>query len=81
MRPEAPNPLTLEEHRQLGKELRAANARLHQLCDLLVSVYGPNNRAAFSFQKATEAMDRLCADMETQATKDGAGFAGETFYL
>ena len=81
MRPETPNPLTLEEHRRLGSELRAANLRLHQLCDIIVSVYGPQNRAAFSFQRVTEAIDRLCADLETQATWDGAGFKKDNFYL
>ena len=81
MRPETPNPLTLEEHRQLGNELRAATLRMHQLCDVVVNVYGPNNRAAFAFQKMTEAMDRLCAELETQATKDGVGFKRDNFYL
>ena len=81
MRPEASNPLTLEEHRQLGRELRAANARLRQLSELVVSVYGPNNRAAFSFLKLAEAMERTCQDLETQATRDVGGYPGETFYL
>ena len=81
MRPESPNPLTLHEHRQLGNELRAINIRLRQLCDLVVTVYGPNNRAAFSFQKVTDAMERLCTDLETQATRDGAGFKKDNYYL
>ena len=81
MRPETPNPLTLEEHRQLGSELRATNVRLRQLRDLVVSVYGPNTRASFSFNKLTEAIDRLCAEMETQATRDAAGFKSDNLYL
>ena len=81
MRPETSNPLTLAEHRQLGTELRATNTRLQQLCSLVVSVYGPNNRAAFSFQKAAEAMDRLCKDLESQAARDVAGYSAESFYL
>jgi hypothetical protein len=81
MRPETPNPLTLEEHRQLGTELRATNERLQQLCGLVVSVYGPNNRAAFAFQKTVEAMERLCKDLESQAAHDSAGFSSENFYL
>ena len=81
MRPETPDPLTSEEHRQLGQELRAANARMRQLCDLVVGVYGPNNGAAFSFQKAAEAMERLCHDMETQASRDLADYSSQTFYL
>jgi hypothetical protein len=80
MRPETPHPLTPEEHRRLGLELRAANARLHLLCDLVVGVYGSNNRAAFSFQKAAEAMDRLCVDLETQAMRDGGGQKPTNFY-
>jgi len=80
MRPETTNPLTMDEHRQLGTELRATNARLQQLCNLVVSVYGPNNRAAFSFQKAAEAMERLCKDLESQAARD-LGYSSENFYL
>jgi hypothetical protein len=81
MRPETSNPLTLDEHRKLGRELRATNARLRQLCDVVVGVYGPNNRAAFSFQKLSEAMERACQDLETQATRDVGGYPGESFYL
>jgi hypothetical protein len=81
MRRESANPLTLEEHRQLGKELRVTNARLRQLCALVVSVYGPNNGAAFTFQKVAEAMDHLCNELENQASHDVAGYSSETFYL
>jgi hypothetical protein len=78
---DTPNPLTLEEHRQLGTELRATNERLRQLCDLVVSVYGPNNSAAFAFQKVAEAMERLCKDMESQAAHDLPGYSANNFYL
>ena len=81
MRRETTNPLTLQEHKQLGSEIRTTGARLHQLCDFVVSVYGPNNRAAFSFLKVVEAMDRLCVDLEGQANKDCPGFIKEKFYL
>lgn len=81
MRPETANPLTLDEHRQLGTELRAANARMRQLCGLVVDVYGPNNRAAFTFQKLAETMERLCQELETQAGRDLPGSSSETFYL
>jgi hypothetical protein len=81
MRPETSNPLTLDEHRQLGQELRAANARIHQLCDLVVNVYGPNNRAAFSFQKLAEAVELVCKDLEAQANKDLPGYSSGNFYL
>lgn len=80
MRPQAQVPLTLEEHRELGREVRAANARMRELCNLVVSVYGPNNRAAFSFMKVTEALDRLCQDLQTQAAQDLPGYPTDDFY-
>jgi len=70
MGPEAPLPLSLEEHMDLGRELRQTRTRLHQLCALVVGVYGPQNGAAISFQKAAAALDRLCGDLETQAAAD-----------
>jgi hypothetical protein len=54
MRPQTPVPLTLEEHRELGHEVRAVNARLQELCKMVVSVYGPNNQAAFTFLKVAD---------------------------
>ena len=81
MRPENPVPLTLEEHRELGREMRAANVRLRQLCTLVVDVYGPNNRAAFSFLKAMEAVQRLCHDLQTQAAEDAPGLLTDNIYL
>ncbi len=73
MRPASSNPLTLDEHRHLGVELRKTRVRIHELCRLVVDVYGPNTQAAFSFVKAAEAIDRLCTDMETQAAHDWPG--------
>jgi len=66
MQPDTPLPLTLEEHRELARELRLSNTRMRELCQLVVSVYGPNNQAAFTFQKAAEAVDRLCNDMQAR---------------
>ena len=80
MRPESIDPLTLEEHRQLGAELRATGARLHELQTLVMSVYGPQNRAAFDFVKTTEFMDRLCQDLQAQVANDWPGPATEDFY-
>jgi len=80
MRQSTPTPLTLEEHRELGGELRQTRARLHKLCDLVMTVYGPNNRAAFDFQKTAEAMDRLCAELQAQAARDLPGFETDGFY-
>jgi hypothetical protein len=81
MRSKTPIPLTLEEHRELGCELRRTRARLQELSTMVSMVYGPNNRAAFSFVKAAEAMDRLCADLDAQAARDLPGFGTDGFYI
>jgi hypothetical protein len=81
MRPETSSPLTMEEHQELSREIRAASARLREMCSLVISVYGPNNRAAFSFLKVTEAMERLCQDLQTQVPQDYRGDRVEHFYL
>jgi hypothetical protein len=81
MRPQMPLPLTLEEHAELGEELRQTRMRMHELCALVVGVYGPQNRAAFSFHKVTEALDRLCGDLQTQALEDLPGYKLEGLYL
>ena len=73
MRPQTPVPLTLEEHTELGRELRKTRLRLHELCSVIVDVYGAPSRAAFTFQKVVEAMDRLVGDMEAQAASDHPG--------
>jgi hypothetical protein len=80
VRPETPIPLTLEEHRQLGKELREANARLQELCKMVVGVYGPHTQASFTFIKMAEQLDRLCLDMQSQAVVDLPGFPVDGFY-
>ena len=81
MRPQAAVPLTLEEHRELGCELRAANARLQELCRVVVGVYGPHNQASFTFLKAAGNLNRLCQDLQAQAAKDLPGFSVDGFYL
>ena len=81
MRPQAPVPLTLEEHRELGSEMRAVNARVQELCKVVVSVYGPNNQASFTFLKVADAMERLCQDLQSQAAKDLPGYPTDGFYL
>ena len=80
MRPEKLLPLTLEEHRELARELRASNARLRELCNLVATVYGRNNQAAFTFQKATEALERLCNDMQAQVAQDYPGYPTDNLY-
>jgi len=81
MRPETSIPLTLEEHRELSREVRAARARLRELCNVVVGVYGPNNRAAFSFLKITDAMERLSQDLQAQGAQDYPGSSVDDFYL
>jgi hypothetical protein len=81
MRPETSTPLTLEEHRELSREIRAARARLRELCNVVVSVYGPNNRAAFSFLKITDGMDRLRQDLQAQVSQDYRGHDVDDLYL
>ena len=80
MRPQTPIPLTLEEHRELGREIKMASARLHELCNLVLRVYGPNTQAAFTFLKVTENLDRLCKDLQAQAAQDCPGFEIDGFY-
>ena len=80
MRPAESIPLTVEEHRELGAELRRSRARIQELCTLVSGVYGPNNQAAFSFSKASEALERLCADMQAQAALDWPDFRTDGFY-
>jgi hypothetical protein len=81
MRPETSSPLTLEEHRELSREIRTARARLRELCNVVVGVYGPNNRAGFSFLKITDGMDRLCQDLQTQVSHDYPGYNVDELYL
>jgi hypothetical protein len=81
MRPHTPAPLTLEEHRELGAEMRAVNGRLQELCKVVVSVYGPNNQAAFTFLKAADTLHRLCQDLQSQAATDLPGYSTDGFYL
>jgi len=80
MQPDTPQPLTREEHLELGRELKRMRTRLNELAALVVDVYGPQNHAAFTFQKIVEALDTLSADLEAQAAQDLQGQRFETFY-
>ena len=81
MRPQTPIPLTLEEHRELAAEMRAVNARMQALCAMVVSVYGPNTQAAFTFLRAAEHVNRLCQDLQAQAAKDLPGYPIDGLYI
>jgi hypothetical protein len=74
-------PLTLEEHRELGQEIRTASARLRELCTMMAGVYGSENRAAHSFVKLTEAMNSLRQELQTQAVRDLPGYPVDGVYL
>ena len=81
MRLETSDHLTLEEHRELSREIRAARIRMRELCSVVAGVYGPNNRAAFSFLRTVDDMDRLCQDLQAQASRDYPGFGVDNLYL
>ena len=64
----------------MSLEIRAARVRMRELCDVVVGVYGPNNRAAFSFLRLTDAMDRLCQNLQAQVSQDYPGPDVEDLY-
>ena len=78
---ENPIPLTIDEHRELGHEMKATALRLRSLCELVVGVYGPANRASFSFLKALEAIELLEQDLATQAMHDLPEYPSNDLYL
>ncbi len=61
--------------------MKATARRLRSLCDLVVDVYGPANRAAFSFMRAIDAVEHLEQDLATQAAQDLPGSAVNDIYL
>jgi hypothetical protein len=61
--------------------MKATIQRLRALCDLVVSVYGPANRAAFGFLKTVEAIEHLEQDLATQAMRDLPGYPSNDLYL
>jgi hypothetical protein len=56
-------------------------ARLRILRDVVVGVYGPTNRASFSFEKAMEHMEHLQQDLATQAAWDLPGYPSNALYF
>ena len=61
--------------------MKATVRRLRALCGLVVDVYGPANRAAFSFMRAMEAIEHLEQDLATQAAQDIPGSKSNDIYL
>jgi hypothetical protein len=75
------NKLNLEEHGQLGDELRKTSIRLRQLCGLVTDVYGSNSLPSVSFVRTIDAIERLRAEMEVQAAQDLQRYAEKNLYL
>ena len=61
--------------------MKATVKRLRVLSALVVDVYGPASRAAFSFVKAMETLERLEQDLATQAMHDLPGYPTNDIYL
>jgi hypothetical protein len=81
MRAETQVPLTPAEHRELARELRKSRLRLRELCNMVMTVYGPDHGAAEAFQALADSMDRLCAEMQRQAIADCPGVSIDGLYL
>jgi hypothetical protein len=73
-------PLNLEEHRELGEEIRQTTVRFRELQTLVTTVYGRNSLAAFSFEKVVDSLERLQEDMESQALHDLKGAHPDGLY-
>jgi len=79
IRVEEQHPLSLEEHRELGIEMKQTTARLRELCDLVVGVYGTKSRAGFAFQTVITSLERLHQELELQAVADSKGYAEKLY--
>jgi hypothetical protein len=75
------NKLNIDEHAQLGDELRKTSTRLRQLCGLVADVYGSESMPAVSFVRTIDAIERLRAEMEVQAAQDLQRYAEKNLYL
>ena len=53
--------LSIDEHRELGREMKATVKRLRVLCALVVDVYGPANRAASSAEAVAVTRRTTCS--------------------
>jgi len=56
-------------------------AKLRVLRDVVVGVYGPGNRTAFTFERAMEQMEHLQQDLATQAAWDLPGYPSNNLYF
>ena len=74
------NPLSYDEHRQLGLEMQKTRSRLLELAKVLQEVYGRTNRSTIAFQRLNEAMERVCTELGDQAIADCPGQAADQLY-
>ena len=74
------NPLSYEEHSQLGQEMQKTRIRLLELAKVLEQVYGPSSRSAVAFQRMNEAMERVCGELANQAIADCPGRSADQLY-
>jgi hypothetical protein len=80
MGPEPKAGLTLDEHRDLSRELLRTQRRLDEFATLAVGIYGPESRASIAFAEAAEAVGRLRFLLKNQAADDCPGDgAGELY--
>jgi hypothetical protein len=77
---QALNPLSYDEHRELALEIHKSKAKLLHLRSVAATVYGPQSRVAFDFQKVNDAIDRLCDELSAQADQDCPGLDASAFY-
>jgi hypothetical protein len=76
-----PNPLTLAEHEQLGRELSHMRARLVQLQVELGNRYGVSKRPGELARRALAAVDALRSGLDDQlAHDDPDGFRPGIYY-
>ncbi len=61
--------------------MKATARRMRALCEVVVGVYGPGNRASFTFMKAIEAIELLEQELATQAMHDLPGYSSNDLYL
>ena len=80
MRPDTPQPLTRDEHLELGRELKKTRVRLLELASLVTNVYGEQSQTASTFQKLIQTLDTLTVDLQAQASEDLHGQRVAGFY-
>jgi hypothetical protein len=73
-------PLSFEEHRDLGQELQKTRRHLLQLSRMVLDVYGASNRCSFDFEKVNEAVVTLIEELARQAAADCPGMDVDELY-